>query len=409
MTTELWTAIGIIVLLALLILWWPYARNSNIQAKSDSSRQDANKESYLSSLEKIDTQLEEGRIDQSQYDELKAELGRKLIQESAQTTELQVKSHSIMLPLILSGLMISGSVYMYLKIGSSQQIEQAMTQNEQSKSQQQKFLQALKVLEDKVAENPDNSEMLFNLAHFYISAQQFDKAVAAFNKLIEMVGEHAEFIGPQAQALYYKNDQKMNDEIQALIDRALALDPNDVSTLVLQGMDNFVNGNYGPAIVLWQRVINNGRPGTDVEALTNAINNAKQRLEMTGQPMPEIEEVTISNSGVDVEVSISDALVGKFTPEQTIFIYAIASEGPRMPLAAVKLTAGDLPLSIRLDDTRAMTPAGKISQHKQVRLFAVISQTGSPGIKSGDLHGMIERADVDNKKPYSLVIDKVAE
>lgn len=409
MTTELWTAIGIIVLLALLILWWPYARNSNIQAKSDSSRQDANKESYLSSLEKIDTQLEEGRIDQSQYDELKAELGRKLIQESAQTTELQVKSHSIMLPLILSGLMISGSVYMYLKIGSSQQIEQAMAQNEQSKSQQQKFLQALKVLEDKVAENPDNSEMLFNLAHFYISAQQFDKAVAAFNKLIEMVGEHAEFIGPQAQALYYKNDQKMNDEIQALIDRALALDPNDVSTLVLQGMDNFVNGNYGPAIVLWQRVINNGRPGTDVEALTNAINNAKQRLEMTGQPMPEIEEVTISNSGVDVEVSISDALVGKFTPEQTIFIYAIASEGPRMPLAAVKLTAGDLPLSIRLDDTRAMTPAGKISQHKQVRLFAVISQTGSPGIKSGDLHGMVERADVDSDKPYSLVIDKVAE
>lgn len=409
MTTELWTAIGIIVLLALLILWWPYARNSNIQAKSDNSRQDANKESYLSSLEKIDTQLDEGRIDQSEYDELKAELGRKLIQESAQTTELQVKSHSIMLPLILSGLMISGSVYMYLKIGSSQQIEQAMAQNEQSKSQQQKFLQALKVLEDKVAENPNNSEMLFNLAHFYISAQQFDKAVAAFNKLIEMVGEHAEFIGPQAQALYYKNDQKMNDEIQTLIDRALALDPNDVSTLVLQGMDNFVNGNYGPAIVIWQRVINNGRPGTDVEALTNAINNAKQRLEMTGQPMPEIEEVAISNSGVDVEVSISDTLTGKFTPEQTIFIYAIASEGPRMPLAAVKLSADDLPLSIRLDDTRAMTPAGKISQHKQVRLFAVISQTGSPGIKPGDLHGMIERADVDNDTPYSLVIDKVAE
>ncbi|MGB0833390.1 MAG: c-type cytochrome biogenesis protein CcmI [Psychrobium sp.] len=409
MTTELWTAIGIIVLLALLILWWPYARNSNIQAKSDNSRQDANKESYLSSLEKIDTQLDEGRIDQNEYDELKAELGRKLIQESAQTTELQVKSHSIMLPLILSGLMISGSVYMYLKIGSSQQIEQAMAQNEQSKSQQQKFLQALKVLEDKVAENPNNSEMLFNLAHFYISAQQFDKAVAAFNKLIEIAGEHAEFIGPQAQALYYKNDQKMNDEIQTLIDRALALDPNDVSTLVLQGMDNFVNGNYGPAIVIWQRVINNGRPGTDVEALTNAINNAKQRLEMTGQPMPEIENVAVSNSGVDVEVSISDALAGKFTPEQTIFIYAIASEGPRMPLAAVKLSAGDLPLSIRLDDTRAMTPAGKISQHKQVRLFAVISQTGSPGIKPGDLHGMIERADVDNDTPYSLVIDKVAE
>lgn len=410
MTAELWAAIGIIVLLALLILWWPYARNSQIKSQTNDARRQANKDSYLTSLEKIDSQLAEQRIDEQEYTALKAELGRKLIQDSTgETQQLEVKSHSVLLPLMLSGLVISASLYMYFNIGSSQQLEQAMARNSQMQSQQQKFQQALTLLEEKVAQNPKNSEMLFNLAHFYISAQQFDNAINAFNKLITLVGEHAEFIGPQAQALYYKNNQQMSDEIKALVDRALALDADDVSTLVLLGMDNFINGDYGQAIVFWQRVLNNNRPGTDVEALTNAVASAKQRLAMTGQPMPDIAQPSISKSGVDLVVSISDELQGKFKPDQTIFIYAIALEGSRMPLAAVKLTANDLPLTIRLDDTRAMTPAAKISQHQDVRLFAVISQTGSPGIKPGDLHGMIEKASLNIDTPYQLVIDKIAE
>lgn len=410
MITELWAAIGFMVLIALLILWWPYARNSQIKAQSNNARNEANKDSYLTSLEKIDTQRAENRINQQEYDELKTELGRKLLQEASDSSEqLEVKPHSMLFPIILSGLLASASIYMYLNIGESQHLEQAMAQNAKAKSQQEKYQQALSLLEEKVAQNPNNSEMLFNLAHFYISAQQFDNAIASFKKLITMVGEHAEFIGPQAQALYYKNNQQMTDEVKQLIEQALALDPNDVSTLVLVGMDNFVNGNYGQAIVVWQRVVNNDRPGTDIDALTNAIANAKQRLAMTGQAMPEIETPVVSTSGVDVDVTISDELADSFTPEQTIFIYAIALEGPRMPLAAIKLTAGDLPLSIRLDDSRAMTPAAKISQHKQVRLFAVVSKSGSPGIKSGDLHGMIEKADIDAQQPYQLVIDKVAE
>ena len=321
MITELWAAIGFMVLIALLILWWPYARNSQIKAQSNNARNEANKDSYLTSLEKIDTQRAENRINQQEYDELKTELGRKLLQEASDSSEqLEVKPHSMLFPIILSGLLASASIYMYLNIGESQHLEQAMAQNAKAKSQQEKYQQALSLLEEKVAQNPNNSEMLFNLAHFYISAQQFDNAIASFKKLITMVGEHAEFIGPQAQALYYKNNQQMTDEVKQLIEQALALDPNDVSTLVLVGMDNFVNGNYGQAIVVWQRVVNNDRPGTDIDALTNAIANAKQRLAMTGQAMPEIETPVVSTSGVDVDVTISDR-IGRLFYTRANYLY----------------------------------------------------------------------------------------
>lgn len=410
MTTELWIGISIIVFAALVILWWPFAKKSQLPAQSQNARSEANTQSYRISLEKLDMQLSEARIELDEYNELKAELGRKLLQdESSQEQALQIKAHPIALPICLSLFVVSLSVYMYLSIGTSSQLEESSIRHAQLQSQQQKYQQALTMLEQKVQQNPDNSEMLFNLAHFYISAQQFDKAVSAFQTLITMEGEHAEFIGPQAQALYYKNEQKMTPAVKALTERALALDADDVSTLVLLGMDNFVNGDYAKAIVFWQRVLSNGRPGTDVQAITGAVAAAKKRLSMTGQAMPEAPTAIPSSAGVSVNVSISDTLKQKYSPEQTIFIYAIALEGPRMPLAAVKLTASQLPMSIRLDDSRAMTPNAKISQHSNVRLFAVISKAGTPGIKPGDLHGMIENAALDADKPYTLIIDKVAE
>ena len=410
MTAELWIGIGTLLSIALLILWWPFAKKNQLVAQSKSARSRANTQSYRVSLEKLDVQFSEARMEQQEYDELKAELGRKLLQDEAEQEQtLQVKGHSIFWPLTISVFAIIGSVYLYLTIGSYAELEQSKIRHEQIEQQKQKFQEALTLLEQQVEKNPTNSEMLFNLAHFYISAQQFDNAINAFKKLITIEGEHAEFIGPQAQALYYKNQQQMTPEVEVLIKRALALDVDDVSTLVLVGMDNFVNGDYDKAIVLWQRVINNRRPGTDIEALTSAVANAKERILMAGGTIPEVPTADVSTAGVSVNVTISDALNGKFTPQHTVFIYAIALEGPRMPLAAVKLSASELPINVMLDDSRAMTPSAKISQHKNVRIFAVISQSGTPGIKPGDLHGSITNASLNVEDTYELVIDSVAE
>lgn len=411
MTTELWFGISTLLLASMVILWWPFAKKGQLATNSQNARSDANTQSYRISLEKLDTQFQEERIEQAEYDDLKAELGRKLLQdEASQEQALQIKGHSILLPIGISIFLIIASVYLYLSIGSSTELAQSAERNAQMQSQKDQFQQALTELEQKVAENPNNSEMLFNLAHFYITAQQFDKSIIAFQKLITIEGEHAEFIGPQAQALYYKNQQQMTPEVEALIKRALALDANDVSTLVLLGMDNFVNGDYAKSIMLWQQVLNNARPGTDTVTLTNAVANAKERLAMSGEAMPEMPKPTaVSSASVSANVSISDSLKDKFSPEQTIFIYAIAIEGSRMPLAAIKLTAAQLPIDITLNDSNAMTPAGKISQHSNVRLFAVISQSGTPGIQPGDLHGSIINAATNGEQTYQLVIDSVAE
>ncbi|MDP2562636.1 c-type cytochrome biogenesis protein CcmI [Psychrobium sp. 1_MG-2023] len=410
MTTNLWIGIACILAIALVMLWWPYLRNNKEQAVQTNVRSQANKESYHQSLAKLEQQHQDNILSAEEFETLKTELGRKLIQEeSAAEDQVATTQRNILWPVFASITLFAVTIPMYLKTGFSTEIAQKQIFEDKAASQQQKFLASLQQLEKKVAEEPANTQQLFSLAHAYITAQQFDNAIAAFEKLITIEGEHAEFIGPQAQALYYKNNQQMTPEAAALVKRALTIDPEDVSSLVLLGMDSFVNEKFAQAMIHWQRVLNNGRPGTDVPALTRAMETARQRLEATGEPMPELPKPAISNDGVTLVVSISDDLAGQYLPEQSVFIYAIPTNGTRMPLAAVKLTVADLPTEIRLDDRRAMTPVAKISQHEHVQLFAIISKSGSAGIKPGDFKGMIESAKVNHEQPYQLVINSVVE
>lgn len=411
MTTNLWIAIAALLAVALVVLWWPYFRNSKLQVNEVNSRSQANTESYRHSLLKLEQQRDENQLSDSDFETLKTELGRKLIQdEASQEQQLKVGKRTVLWPIIASALTIALSISLYVKLGASDQLDapvQATSDDPHSNlTQQQQLELMLQQMEQQVAQNPTDTQSLFRLAHAYTSAGKFDKAVNSFKQLVELEGEHAEFIGPQAQALFYQSEQKMTPEIEALIKRALDLDPEDTSTLVLLGMNNFVNSKYADAITYWQRVLNSKRQGIDRAALQNAIGEAKQRLSLTGEALPEMP-AAVATASIKVRVSISEELKDLYSAQHTVFIYAIPVTGPRMPLAAIKLTAGELPTEVVLDDSLAMTPAAKISDHQQVQLFAVISKSGNAGIKPGDLQGLISEAKLDSEYPYMLTIDSV--
>ena len=80
-----------------------------------------------------------------------------------------------------------------------------------------------------------------------------------------------------------------------------------------------------------------------------------------------------------------------------------------MPLAAVKLMASDLPTRIVLNDARAMTPQAKLSSVKEANIVAVISASGSPGVKAGDFKGQVDNVAVMERNPIRLVVDTVIE
>jgi cytochrome c-type biogenesis protein CcmH len=86
-------------------------------------------------------------------------------------------------------------------------------------------------------------------------------------------------------------------------------------------------------------------------------------------------------------VRISPRLKGKFDPEDTVFIYARAAEGPPMPLAVQRVKARELPADFALDDSMAMAPGMELSAHPRVVVTARVSKSGGATPQPGDLQG----------------------
>ena len=87
------------------------------------------------------------------------------------------------------------------------------------------------------------------------------------------------------------------------------------------------------------------------------------------------------------QLSLSPELATKTSPNDTVFLFARAVNGPRMPLAAIRARVADLPLDFRLDDSMAMAPMARLSNYEQVIITARISATGNVQAMSGDLEG----------------------
>ena len=93
--------------------------------------------------------------------------------------------------------------------------------------------------------------------------------------------------------------------------------------------------------------------------------------------------------------------------DKTVFIYAIPAEGARIPVAAMKIKASDLPIQLTLDDSKAMNPQMKISNYENVHVFAVISNLGTPGIKTGDFKGQLDNLAVSTTDTVNIIIDTI--
>jgi cytochrome c-type biogenesis protein CcmH len=88
-------------------------------------------------------------------------------------------------------------------------------------------------------------------------------------------------------------------------------------------------------------------------------------------------------------VQLSPALAAKAAPDDTLFVFARAADGPRMPLAIVKMRVKDLPLQFTLDDSQSMSPQFKLSSFGRVIVGARISRSGDAMPRSGDLLGQV--------------------
>jgi cytochrome c-type biogenesis protein CcmH len=409
------------LLLILVVVWAPFIKQQQSTITiDDTQRDETNVRLYHEHKAEIEKDFQQNNIDDENYQYLLTELDNTLLQDMENqdlenNTPQEIKVLGIVWPVGLSLFILAFSFYLYAEIGTYEKLTTMVPQApmQQSASSEQQTVNELKRLMEITKAEPENSDAWYSLGQSLVNVGEFDSALKAYDQVLRIEGPQADIFGAKAQAVYYKNEQKIDSTVQGFIDQALTIDPNDPSTNILLGMHNFIAGNFKVAISHWQRVVDSDKKNVNKQALLEVIEEAKTRLanpDSAGVKPSEADEST-TGPQLTVSVSLSDEILAKLSQEddRTVFIYAIPADTSRgrMPLAAVKLLASDLPITIILNDSRAMTPQAKLSDVDTVHIYAVVSALGGAGIKSGDFKAELNDVAISTTEPLNLVVSSI--
>ena len=165
-----------------------------------------------------------------------------------------------------------------------------------------------------------------------------------------------------------------------LINKALALDPNNLLALWLSGTSAFNVQNYKTAVQAWEKLAKQLPAETDeARSIATSIAEARSKGGLAPASTP-----AISNQGVSGQVGIAAELSTKIKAGDVLMVIA-RKPGERMPVAVLKTVVTTFPMSFVLNDALAMSPNALISQLPEVLIEVRISKTGMAMPESGDL------------------------
>ena len=185
--------------------------------------------------------------------------------------------------------------------------------------------------------------------------------------------------------------------------RALEIDPKNLTALALAGTAAYARKDFAGAAAHWEKMLPLVPP--DSEDAREIRANVQEARALAGKPAL-AEKPAAAPRQLSGTVALAPGIKGQAAPDDTVFIFARAAEGPAMPLAVQRIKVRELPASFALDDSMAMAPGMSISAHPRVVVVARVSRSGKPTAEPGDLQG-ISTPIANNAQGVAIVIDTV--
>ncbi len=421
-----WTLVAGLIGLALLFVLPPMLSKHQNEEHIDENQ--VNLAVFRQQLEELDGDLAAGNLEQSQYDAARRDLEKELltdIDDSAGSHSSTAVGSGRWAAGVLALALPAFSLAMYLQLGDHGAVERPSAPPPpaaQHKASGGEELPPMEVLVQRLAErmeqNPDNLEGWIMLGRSYTSIGEHDKAIKAYERASSLAPNEPNVLLGLAEALARTGQGQLKGKPEQLIDSALELEPNNANGLFMKGMALFQHGDVTAAIERWQRVQAMLDPNSeDAAAIRGYIAEARQKAGMTAPEesapvvaataAPTTVEQPAAGKSIKVNVTLADAMAGKFSPDDTLFVFARAASGPPMPLAVQRLQAKDLPVSLTLDDSMAMMPQMRLSNFDQVVVGARISKSGNAMPQNGDLQGEIKPVTPGQEEVVAVIIDSV--
>jgi cytochrome c-type biogenesis protein CcmH len=325
-------------------------------------------------------------------------------------------------------------------------------------------------LQARLKANPDDGEGWRLLGRTYMELGQPQDAVSALKNAIDKLPKEADLFVQYGEALGLATRPNLPPpEAEKAIDEGLALNPSHQNGLWLKGIYRRLDEDAPGAIKAWESLLAQMPPGEAMTAqLQEQINQAKSTLSgapLTNASTPAESEVArsavdqqeseVARSAVDqhesqaarsavdnnesaptassgdtavaaviddgsadltdttvvVNVDITPELAAKVGPNDVLFVFARAANGPPMPLAVHRQPAAELvagkPIRITLSEANAMMPSMTLSQFSEIVIGARISKTGVANAQSGDFQALSDVQKQPLTAPLSLTITQI--
>ena len=421
---------AVLVLLVLALLLPQLARRDEVSDGLD--RRQINVAIAKTQLEDLQLRLQEGELNNNEFDLERQRLERDLADDIALGAEAKQQSGGQWMLWPVAALFPILAGYLYLTIGTPQAIVQATVpsgaQVQAADSQQPTPDMNVVVsrIQQRLAEQPDDARGWFMLGRAHMALGAFDDAVEAIRRSLQLNGDDPEVLVRLADAIAMSQQGSMGGEPESLLTRALAMEPQNPQGLWLLGMAQSERGDHAAAISTWETLLPllagdarssdevrqliaraqqqsgnvansaSAAVNAEVNATGNATGNAAVNKEAgnagdTESATPAADGVQSQNAQgtqqLTVNVQLGDAIAQGLPASTPVFVYAKASNGPPMPLAVTRRTLGDIPFTVTLSDDDAMIPAMRLSQFAQIDVGARISRSGDAIARSGDFFG----------------------
>ncbi len=410
-------------LFVIVPLWW---RSQSESENSEELRKSTNIALFQERSDELESELAVGNIDQQQFDSLLLEFQQNLLadvdaiqsdSDSSATGSKKKKGNggpksgyhsqrwnlTYSIPLALSIIVPLIAFPLYNQWGFHDDVVvmdlfQATVDNQNDPKETRRLIFSIGEFAES---HPDMPWPQYFLAENVAAMGMFSEAQEFYSRaaeLLEPSPEKALVLGRVATFMYLNSEFEITPEVQAVIDETRAMNPGEISILQLLATDAEQRQDLDSAIDYWRLLIQ-AAPNSEMAAeLRIRISAAQRRLAAND---PDAEQGPV----LEVSVALGDGI--ELDSGLRVFIAARNAEREGMPpLAAMDTVAGQLPTTVRLDNSLAVGPFN-LSTAETIYVSVLVSFAGVATPGSGDYRVVSEAfALSEGQNAISLVVNE---
>lgn len=381
-TVLFWLIAFALVVATLAVLVVPLLRSAPALTRPGES--DAATAIYRDQSRQLDEDVAAGVISADEreraHEEIVARLGDELAVPPAPSPTASPRAAWIA-AIVIVALLPATALLAYLVLGNSQALDAGIARQRASEPE---IVAMVEKLAERMKAQPDDPKGWLLLGRSMGALQRFRESADAYAQAAARLPNDADVLADWADAQAMAQGRTLAGKPTELIGRALAIDPKHPKALALAASAAMERRDDATAIRHWNALLATLPPDSEQ---ARDVRETIAQLGGKAAATPPPQAPVAASGRTSGSVVVAPALASRVPPQATLFVFARAVQGSRMPLAVIRKSAGELPLQFVLDDSLAMAPGATLSSAREVVIEARVSASGTAAPTSGDLAG----------------------